>query len=163
MSRSSVGTNPSFNWQMKHSNWLIDTTLRNTDSVQFNHLLIFAQDKHQSAHFLTNLLGLPDPKPAGFFLAVDVDNDVTLHSGEPGVEFISQHYAFLVKDETFDVILVRICERGLTFWADRHGKLPVEINTNHGGRGVYFMDPSGHIGGLSHCYSTKLGVDHPMR
>jgi catechol 2,3-dioxygenase-like lactoylglutathione lyase family enzyme len=112
--------------------------------IQFNHLLIFARDKHESAYFLTSLLGLPDPKPTGFFLAVDVDNDVTLHYGEPGVDFLSQHYAFLVGDEEFDAIFSRIQERGLIFWADPHQRQPGEINTNHGGRGVYFLDPSGH-------------------
>lgn len=113
-------------------------------AIQFNHLLIFAKDKHESTHFLTRLFGLPDPKPAGFFLAVDLDNDVTLHYGQPGVEFLSQHYAFLVSDEEFDAIFARIQERGMTFWADPHMKLPGEINTNHGGRGLYFLDPSGH-------------------
>jgi catechol 2,3-dioxygenase-like lactoylglutathione lyase family enzyme len=113
-------------------------------SIQFNHLLIFARDKHESAHFLTSLFGLPDPKPAGFFLAVDVDNDVTLHYGEPGVDFISQHYAFLVSDEEFDVIFARMRKRDMTYWADPRQQYPGEINTNHGGRGVYFLDPSGH-------------------
>jgi extradiol dioxygenase family protein len=112
--------------------------------IQFNHLLIFARNKHESAHFLTSLFGLPDPTEAGFFLAVDVDNDVTLHYGEPGVDFLSQHYAFLVSDEDFDAIFARIQERGLPFWADPQQRQRGEFNTNHGGRGLYFMDPSGH-------------------
>lgn len=113
-------------------------------SIQFNHLLIFARDKHEAAHFLTSLFGLPDPTPAGFFLAVDMANAVTLHYGEPGIDFPSQHYAFLVSDEEFDAIFARIRERGLSFWADPRRQQPDQINTNHGGRGVYFMDPSGH-------------------
>lgn len=76
--------------------------------IQFNHVLIFAHDKHESATFLTTLFGLPEPTPAGFFLAVDLDNAVTLHYGEPGVDFLSQHYAFLVSDADFDAILGRI-------------------------------------------------------
>jgi catechol 2,3-dioxygenase-like lactoylglutathione lyase family enzyme len=113
-------------------------------AIQFNHLLIFAHSKDQSAHFLTRLFGLPDPKPAGFFLAVDMANDVTLHYGEPGVEFLSQHYAFLVSDDEFDAIFVRMQEDGMDYWADPRQQRPGEINTNHGGRGVYFLDPSGH-------------------
>lgn len=116
----------------------------NTLSIQFNHLLIFARDKHESAHFLTPLFGLPDPTPAGFFLAVEMENAVTLHYGEPGVEFLSQHYAFLVSDDDFDAILGRIQAQGLDHWADPRMQLPNQINTNHGGRGVYFLDPSGH-------------------
>ncbi|HEY0603441.1 MAG TPA: VOC family protein [Herpetosiphonaceae bacterium] len=113
-------------------------------SIQFNHLLIFARDKHESAHFLTSLLGLPDPKPAGFFLAVELENAVTLHYGEPGIDFLSQHYAFLVSDDVFDAAFARMRERGMDYWADPRMQLPGEINTNHGGRGVYFLDPSGH-------------------
>lgn len=113
-------------------------------SVQFNHLLIFAHDKQESAHFLTRLLGLPDPTPAGMFLAVDVDNDVTLHYGEPGVDFISQHYAFLVSDDRFDEIFARVQASGIDYWADPRMQLSDQINTNHGGRGFYFLDPSGH-------------------
>jgi catechol 2,3-dioxygenase-like lactoylglutathione lyase family enzyme len=113
-------------------------------SIQFNHVLIFARDKHESAHFLTSLLGLPDPTPAGFFLAVELENAVTLHYGEPGVDFLSQHYAFLVSDDVFDAAFERMRERGMDFWADPRMQLAGQINTNHGGRGVYFLDPSGH-------------------
>ena len=113
-------------------------------SIQFNHVLIFARDKHESAHFLTSLLGLPDPTPAGFFLAVELENAVTLHYGEPGVDFLSQHYAFLVSDDVFDAAFARMRERDMDFWADPRMQLAGQINTNHGGRGVYFLDPSGH-------------------
>lgn len=113
-------------------------------SIQFNHVLVFAHDKHESARFLTRLFGLPDPTPAGFFVAVQLSNDVTLHYGEPGVDFLSQHYAFLVSDEEFDAIYARIRASDMIHWADPRQQLPGEINTNHGGRGVYFLDPSGH-------------------
>jgi catechol 2,3-dioxygenase-like lactoylglutathione lyase family enzyme len=113
-------------------------------SIQFNHLLIFARDKHESAHFLTSLVGLPEPKPAGFFLAVELENNVTLHYGEPGIDFLSQHYAFLVSDDVFDAAFARMRERGMDYWADPRMQLAGQINTNHGGRGVYFLDPSGH-------------------
>jgi len=113
-------------------------------SIQFNHVLIFARDKHESAHFLTSLLDLPDPTPTGFFLAVELENAVTLHYGEPGVDFLSQHYAFLVSDDVFDAAFARMRERGMDFWADPRMQLASQINTNHGGRGVYFLDPSGH-------------------
>lgn len=113
-------------------------------TIQFNHALIFARNKHESAHFLTELFGLPDPAPAGYFLAVEMANDVTLHYGEPGVEFISQHYAFLVSDAEFDAIFARMQAQQMTYWADPRMQLEGQINTNHGGRGVYFRDPSGH-------------------
>jgi catechol 2,3-dioxygenase-like lactoylglutathione lyase family enzyme len=113
-------------------------------TIEFNHLIIFAHDKKESAHFLTQILGLPDPQPAGFFLSVDFKNKVTFQYAEPGVEFIMQHYAFLVSEPEFDEILIRIQEKGLTYWADPHKQKPYEYNCNHGGRGLYFLDPAGH-------------------
>jgi catechol 2,3-dioxygenase-like lactoylglutathione lyase family enzyme len=113
-------------------------------TIEFNHLIIFAKDKQKSANFLTTILGLPEAKPAGFFLSVDFSNNVTFQYAEPGVDFIMQHYAFLVTELEFDEILLRIKERGLEYWADPRRQKPNEYNCNHGGRGLYFCDPSGH-------------------
>lgn len=64
---------------------------------------------------------------------------------EPGVaEIQGQHYAFLVDDGTFDAIYARIMAAGLDHAGDPQGTMPNQINTNHGGRGVYFRDPAGH-------------------
>ena len=113
-------------------------------SIELNHLIVFARDRNESATFLADILGLAPPRPAGFFLALALANHVTLDYAEIGSEFTPQHYAFLVSDEEFDASFARIRERGLAFTADPHGRRPGEINTNHGGRGVYFLDPSGH-------------------
>jgi hypothetical protein len=42
--------------------------------IHFNHLAVAAKDKHQSATFLTRLLGLPDPTGWGPFLSVTRDD-----------------------------------------------------------------------------------------
>ncbi len=67
-----------------------------------------------------------------------------LQFAEPPVEPQFQHLAFLVDDELFDRILGRLRQRGIEFWADPHSRLTGEINHEHGGRGVYFRDLSGH-------------------
>ena len=92
------------------------------------------------------LLGLPEPTEYGPFLVVQVDNDVSLDYAvtEDG-EIHPQHYAFLVTEPEFDTIFGRIRERGLTHWADPGRRRAGEINTNDGGRGVYWEDPSGHF------------------
>jgi hypothetical protein len=56
-----------------------------------------------------------------------------------------QHYAFLVSDSEFDQIFGRIRARGLPYWADPGRHRPGETNTNDGGRGVYWEEPSGHF------------------
>ena len=82
--------------------------------------------------------------PAGHFLAVALDNGVSLDFAEPPIDFPPQHYAFLVGEDDFDRIYGLIVEWGLDHWADPRQTLPGTINTNDGGRGVYFLDPSGH-------------------
>jgi catechol 2,3-dioxygenase-like lactoylglutathione lyase family enzyme len=113
--------------------------------VQLNHLIIAAHDKQESAHFLAEMLNLGEPVAAGFFVAVKLDNHVTVDYADTAIDFPPQHYAFLVSDDVFDNALVRIRQRGIAHWADPRRTKPNEINTNDGGRGVYFLDPSGHF------------------
>ncbi|MCI2418341.1 VOC family protein [Saccharopolyspora sp. K220] len=113
-------------------------------TVLFNHTIVAARDKQESASFFTKMFDLPPADPGGFFLTVHLDGGVTLQFAEPGIEFPPQHYAFLVTEGDFDGIYARIRAEGLDHWADPRGERPGEFNTNHGGRGVYFCDPSGH-------------------
>jgi catechol 2,3-dioxygenase-like lactoylglutathione lyase family enzyme len=113
-------------------------------TVRFNHLAVAAKDKQHSAAFLANLLGLAEPTAWGPFSSVTLDDGVRLDYAEPGIEFPGQHYALLVSDDVFDRALERIKAQDVQFWADPAMRSPNEINTNHGGRGVYFDDPSGH-------------------
>ena len=75
---------------------------------------------------------------------VDVDNDVSLDFIDVDI-LHAQHYAFLVSEDEFDEILARIVDRGLTYWADPFKKRPTEWNTDDGGRGLYWEEPSGHM------------------
>ena len=115
-------------------------------SIKFNHTIIAAKDKKQSASWLTELFSLPDPEPFGHFLAVAVANDVSLDYAEvgSGEEIRPQHYAFLVYEDDFDSIYGKIRDRGIEHWADPRRSRPGEINRNDGGRVVYFQDPAGH-------------------
>lgn len=113
-------------------------------AVQLNHTIVYASDKEASASFLANVLGLGSPTPFGPFMAVETANDVTLDFLHTEGEIAGQHYAFLVSEAEFDEIFERIRDRGLDYWADPGHRRPGQINTNDGGRGVYFNDPDGH-------------------
>ncbi|SPM31329.1 VOC family protein [Mycobacterium terramassiliense] len=115
-------------------------------AISFNHTIVAARDKRESAEFLAELFGLPSPQPFGHFMAVTLEHGVNLDYADApqGEEIRRQHYAFLVSDDDFDAIYGRIAARGLQHWADPRQQRPGEINHNHGGRGVYFLDPSGH-------------------
>ena len=115
-------------------------------TIQFNHTLIHAHDKEKSAAFLTEILGLPPARAWGPFMAVELDNGVSLDFVDAGgMEFDTQHYAFLIGEPDFDAVFARIQGRGLSYWADPFKRKPGEINRHDGGRGVYFDDPDGHL------------------
>lgn len=113
-------------------------------AVELNHTIVAARDKRASAEFLAEVLGLPAPTPFGPFLVVQTSNGVSLDFIDAGGQVHSQHYAFLVGEQEFDEIFRRIKQLGLTYWADPYHREPGEINTNDGGRGVYFDGPDGH-------------------
>ncbi len=114
-------------------------------AVQLNHTIVEVRDKHESATFVTDLLALRPSTTFGPFLVVDVDNGVSLDFYEVADPVHPQHYAFLVSEGEFDEIFSRIAERGLPYWADPGQKRLGEINTNDGGRGLYWEEPSGHL------------------
>lgn len=112
--------------------------------VHLNHTILAARDKGESARFFTDLFGLPPHEEAGPFAVVRLADGQLIQFAEPPVEQIQmQHQAFLVDDATFDGLLARLREKGLGHWADPRRSQP-GFNANHGGRGVYFMDPAGH-------------------
>jgi extradiol dioxygenase family protein len=113
-------------------------------TVQLNHTIVHVRDKTESAQFLADMLGLDAPTSFGPFLVVQVGNDVSLDFADGLAPVHPQHYAFLVSEQEFDQIFARIVDRGLTYWADPMHRQPNQINTNDGGRGLYWDDPSGH-------------------
>lgn len=113
-------------------------------TVQLNHTIVAAHDKHASARFLADVLGLKVSPEWGPFAPVEIPNGVTLDYIDTADAITPQHYAFLVSEDDFDTIFARVQEAGLTYWADPFHRRPGEINRNDGGRGTYFDDPDGH-------------------
>ena len=112
--------------------------------VELNHTIVKVRDKHASAEFYQQVLGLDEIKEWGPFTEVAFANDAILAFMEDGPVH-PQHYAFLVSEEEFDGIQGRIVERGLTFWGDPGRRMVNEINHEDGGRGLYWEDPDGHF------------------
>ena len=74
-------------------------------------------------HLLADLLGRPAPTRFGPFQVVTLDNDISLDFYESDKPIHSQHYAFLIDEETFDAVFSRMKAQGLPYWADP-GKSP---------------------------------------
>lgn len=114
-------------------------------TAQLNHTVVWCSDKHRSAAFMAETLGLPEPQPFGHFMVVPLENGVSMDFMEKDGPIALQHYAFLVDDERFDAGMAKITADGLDYWADPARTRPGEINRHWGGRGVYFPDPDGHL------------------
>jgi catechol 2,3-dioxygenase-like lactoylglutathione lyase family enzyme len=112
--------------------------------IELNHTIVAATDRDRTAQFLADILGLAPATTYGPFRVVELANGVSLDVIGADRPVTPQHYAFLVSEEEFDQIWARIRERGLTFWADPFHQRPGDINTNDGGRGLYWQDPDGH-------------------
>ena len=113
-------------------------------AIELNHTIVAATDRDRTADFLVDVLGLEPAATYGPFRVVELANGVSLDVMGADGPVHPQHYAFLVSEDEFDAIWARIRERGLPFWADPFHRHPDAINTNDGGRGLYWEAPDGH-------------------
>ncbi|MCW2597771.1 MAG: glyoxalase/bleomycin resistance protein/dioxygenase [Jatrophihabitans sp.] len=114
-------------------------------TVELNHTIVHASDRHASATFIAEILDLPVGDQWGPFQPVQLGNGVTLdYLGVDRAGIKPQHYAFLMSDAEFDDAFERVRRAGLTYWADPFHNQVGQINHAYGGRGVYFDDPDGH-------------------
>ena len=132
-------------------------------TVELNHTIVNVRDKNESANFIADIPGLSMPTAYGPFLVVDVANAVSLDFID--VEVLHPHYAFLVSETEFDEIMGRIVARDITYWADPYKKMAAEINTNDGGRGLYWKEPSATCwnSSLAPTAATTESVDTAVR
>src|SRR5690606_14378663 len=113
-------------------------------AVKLNHTIVHSRNREEAAAFYAEIFGLPGPKPFGPFLALETANEVALaFLGHDARE--AQPYASLAMEAQFDHILGGIKSGGADYWADPGRKVKGKINRHDGGRGVYFLDPSGHV------------------
>lgn len=113
-------------------------------TIKLDHTVIASRNKQVSARFLAEILGTAAPVIAGPFLAVRVDNEVTLDFLDVDDPIVPQHYAFIVGETEFDEILSRVQQRQLSYWADPMHQRAGQTYVRDSGRGFYFEDPSGH-------------------
>jgi catechol 2,3-dioxygenase-like lactoylglutathione lyase family enzyme len=110
-------------------------------TIVLNHTIVPVGDKQRGARLLADLLGLEVGAPAGPFVPVRINGDLTFDfddrlGARPG------HYAFLVDDPAFDRALAQAQASGLD-WGSAPRVIDQQINRLGGGRGVYIRDPDG--------------------
>jgi len=113
-------------------------------SIELNHTIVHVHDRDAAAQQVAETLGLDEPTSYGPFAVVEMANGVSLDFMEDSGEIQGQHYAFLVSEEDFDAVHQRLRDAGIQWWADPGRRRPGEVNTNDGGRGLYWEGPDGH-------------------
>ena len=112
-------------------------------TAHFNHTIIASTDASEMARFYLDLLEAEEAPSWGPFLNIRIADGVLLQFAAPPIDFPPQHYAYLLDDDHFDRAYAQIIASGREHWADPQRSRPGEINHEHGGRGVYLLDPSG--------------------
>jgi len=115
-------------------------------AIELDHAIAPSRNKVASAKLLGELLGVPWSKvgAAPHFSAVYVSDSFTLDFIDTEEPFEIYHFCFRVSEGEFDAILGRIQAAGIPYRSSVRGPMDMRINTDYGGRMVYWSEPDGH-------------------
>ena len=114
-------------------------------TIELDHVIVSAKNQRASAKRLAELLGVRWAESgAGPFSSVHVNDGLTLDFIDDDGAFPVQHFCFRVDEQSFDAILSRIKAAGIKYRSSVHGPEDMKINTQYGGRMVYWNEPDGH-------------------
>jgi catechol 2,3-dioxygenase-like lactoylglutathione lyase family enzyme len=115
-------------------------------TVELDHAIVPSRDRRAAAELLAELLGVPwSESGVGPFCPVYVNGGLTLDFDQAEGPLPVQHYCFRVSDAEFDALLARLKARGVAYRSTPHGPVDRQVNTQHGGRIVYWDVPDGHV------------------
>lgn len=114
-------------------------------AIELDHFIVPARDKAAAARLLGELLGVAwAPSGIGPFAPVYLNDGLTLDFIDTDDAFPVEHFCFRVSDAEFDAILGRIQAAGIPFRSTVRGPVDGKVDTQFGGRGVYWNQPEGH-------------------
>jgi catechol 2,3-dioxygenase-like lactoylglutathione lyase family enzyme len=114
-------------------------------TIELDHTIVPSRHAVASAQRLGELLGVPwSAHGIGPFSPVYVNAGLTLDFIETSEPFPVYHFCFRVDDERFDAILARLSAAGIRYRSAVRGPDDMQVNTDYGGRMVYWNEPDGH-------------------
>ncbi|MDB5798725.1 MAG: bleomycin resistance protein [Paucimonas sp.] len=114
-------------------------------TIQLDHFIVSARDPRAAARQLGDLLGVRwSESGIGPFSPVYVNDGLTLDFIHDPGPFPVAHFCFRVSDAEFDAILARLKAAGLPFRSSVRGPQDLKVNTDYGGKMVYWNQPEGH-------------------
>lgn len=114
-------------------------------SIELDHVIVSARNQQAAAKLLAELLGVPWAESGiGPFSPVYVNDGLTLDFINDEGPFPVEHFCFRVTDAEFEAILGRIKAAGITYRSAVRGPEDRQVNTQDGGKMVYWNEPEGH-------------------
>lgn len=115
--------------------------------IELDHTIVPSHHAAASAERLATLLGVPWSAVAdiGPFSPVYVSDGLTLDFIQTDEAFPIYHFCFRVSEEDFDAILGRLQEAGIAYRSSVRGPMDMQVNTDFGGRMLYWTEPDGHM------------------
>lgn len=114
-------------------------------TIHLDHTIVPSRTKVASAKRLAELLGVSwSDKALGPFAPVFVNDGLTLDFIDTDEDFPIYHFCFRVSEEEFEAILGRIEAAGIAYRSSVRGPMDMRINTDYGGRMIYWNEPDGH-------------------
>lgn len=114
-------------------------------TIHLDHTIVPSRSQIKSAKLMAELLGVSwAEKGAGPFSPVYVNDGLTLDFQDTDEKFPVYHFCFRVGEKEFDSILARIKAAGIPYRSTVRGNVDNKINTEFGGRLVYWNEPDGH-------------------
>ena len=114
--------------------------------AQLDHLIVPSRDRGAAAELLARILAVPwSTSGTGPFSPVYVNDGLTLDFDQSDGGFPVLHYCFRVGEAEFDALLRRLQDLGIEYRSLPHGPVDLQVNTEHGGRLVYWSQPDGHV------------------
>jgi catechol 2,3-dioxygenase-like lactoylglutathione lyase family enzyme len=114
-------------------------------AIELDHFIVSSRDRNAAARQLAGLLGVAwGEARIGPFTAVYVNDGLTLDFIDTEDAFPVEHFCFRVEPDEFDRILARIEAAGIAWRARVAGPIDRQVDTQFGGKGVYWNEPDGH-------------------
>jgi len=113
--------------------------------VELDHFIVPSRDKVAAARLLGELLGVAWAETGiGPFSPVYLNDGLTLDFIDTDEAFPVYHFCFRVGPEDFDAVLERIKAAGIKYRSTVRGPVDMQIDTQFGGKGIYWNEPDGH-------------------
>jgi hypothetical protein len=114
-------------------------------AIELDHTIVPSHQPVASAQRLAELLGVPwAAAGAGPFSPVYVNAGLTLDFIGTEELFPVYHFCFRVSEGDFDAILGRLKAADIPYRSAVRGPEDQKVNTDYGGRMVYWNEPDGH-------------------